>query len=203
MRVGGLNHDRTQGSVQVRTTRPPFSVFTYAVNRTGLLSHLRCLNARCWPPPRGPSSSVCAPTPFLRICIRHVTEPASSHGNLPANVPHNPRCLYAARQRYPSPSIPSPPSLLHSATNWDPDVLDVVSVTSSSNSTHHTQGQEMKETAHGAHPHTAAPAWNVQVRRCARTTAPNVLESVRRQQESLCWRQFGLEGIHTGGAECV
>jgi hypothetical protein len=80
MRVGGLNHDRTQGSVQVRTTRPPFSVFTYAVNRTGLLSHLRCLNARCWPPPRGPSSGVCAPTHFLRVCIRHVTESASSHG---------------------------------------------------------------------------------------------------------------------------
>lgn len=186
MRVGGLNHDRTQGSVQ---NWPPLAP---PVSKCTLLA-----------PSRAPSSGVCAPTPFLRICIRHVTEPASSHGNLPANVPHNPRCLYAARQRYPSPSIPSPPSLLHSATNWDPDVLDVVSVTSSSNSTHHTQGQEMKETAHGAHPHTAAPAWNVQVRRCARTTAPNVLESVRRQQESLCWRQFGLEGIHTGGAECV
>jgi hypothetical protein len=90
-------------------------------------SHECLPRCRFWPPSRGLSRGVSTLTTLLHVCIRHVTDPTPSCGQLPAL----PACPIPCPFRCPSktPFFLPPPQ---HKSNWAPEPLDVISVASSS-----------------------------------------------------------------------
>jgi hypothetical protein len=208
IRTVGPEHDRTQG--QYRSVPPHPTSFSVAYTcATGIACSRKCLPirlvARCYHPSRGPSSIF----PFRHVCVRTPYDRTSQFHTDTSEFPrpHSRWCLLVVRQRRPSSSHPPlNVPLPHSVRNWDPDLLIVIYSSSDSQlppPLHHAREQGTNETVHDACPHITAPTWRAQVRRCARTTTPNALESIRRQRASSGRGKIGLERTDTRAAEWV